>query len=166
MDGQHLNKKKIEASMQQWRNTIISGTWEANYVYLDEIDSLKKIKRNDWINTAFFILDLMKQTEPIDSSLMLFLHINIEFSSEKLHLDNLSLDWLKDNISEFSPPSFHYTSFEYFDEFYTKELIRCYPDINILELTLSSSELSFFYRTYFDEMEDMYSREIYVFVKK
>ena len=168
MDGIYLNNKKVKTSINKWRNSIIppEGRWEANYVYIDEIESLKRVKREKWINTSFLVLDLIMDMKPIDSRI-LFLHIRIAYSLEKLHLDRLTLEWLKDNIDEFSPPSFHYTSFEYFDDFYKKELIRCEPDASILELIPSSSELSFFYRTYFDESEDnMYSREIYVFANK
>ena len=164
MDGQYLNKKKVKKSIQEWINTIIppEGKWESNYVYIHEIESLKRIKRENWIDTSFHVFDLIMNMKPIDS-LILFLHINLKWSSQKLHLDKLTLNWLKDNVNEFYQPSFHYTSFEYFDELYKNELISCNPDASILELIPSSSELSFFYRTYFDEDEDMFPRKIYVF---
>ena len=164
MDGKTLNNKKIKTSIQKWKNSIIhpEGSWESNYVYIDEIESLKKIKREKWVNTSLLVLDLIMRMKPMDA-LLLFLHIELTWSSEKLHLDNLSLDWLKNNLSDFTPPNFHYTSFEYFNEFYKKELVGCKPEISILELIPSSSELNFFYRTYFDETENMFSREIYVF---
>ena len=83
MAGQYRNIKKIKASIEKWRNTVISpeGRWEGNGMHIDEIASLKKVKREDWINTSFFVLDLIINMKPIDS-LILLLHIGPQLSGK------------------------------------------------------------------------------------
>lgn len=168
MDGIYLDERRVQISIQNWANSIISsiGKWEGNNLHIDEIESLDKITRSKWINVSFMVLNvLMNQFKTIDS-LILFLHIDLGYSMEKMPLEKLSLNWLKENVSEYTPPSLNFTSFEYFTDFYEKELVVCKLDNSIVELVNSVSNLDFFYRTYFDVDEGMYSREIYVFIKK
>jgi len=168
MDGIYLDLNRMKISVQSWSNTIISpnGKWERNNLHIDEIDGLEKIKRSEWINISFMILDVLSNQFKAFNSLVLFLHIDLKYSLEKMSLEELSLNWLKENVSEYTPPSLNFTSLEYYTSFYEKELIRCKPNTNISNRFNSLSHLDFFYRTYFDENERMYSREIYVFVKK
>lgn len=168
MDGIHLDERRVQTSIQNWENAIISsnGKWEGNNLHIDEIESLDKITRSKWIDVSFMILNiLVNQFKTVDS-LILFLHIDLEYSLEKMSLEKLSLNWLKENVSEYTPPSLNFTSLEYYTDFYEKELVRCKADTNIADLVNSLSHLDFFYRTYFDEDEGMYSREIYVFIKE
>ena len=166
MAGIYLDDNRIKTSIQSWSNTIISpnGKWEGNNLHIDEIDSLYKIKRSEWIDVSFMILNiLVNQFKSIDS-LFFFIHIDLKYTLEKFSIDKLTLNWLKENVSEYTPPSLHFTSLEYYKDFYEKELISCESDDSILKLVNSSQDLEFFYRTYFEKDEGMYSREIYIFV--
>lgn len=167
MDGLNPDANKIITSIQNWKNDISSpeGGWEANNIHIDEIEGFDNLKREEWINASFIVLNIISTQMKLFDSLILFLHLDLKYSSERLALDGLSLNWLKDNVSEYTPPSFHYTSIKYYNDFYEKELVKCDPDYSILELIQPSVKLDFFYRTYFDEDEDLYSREIYVFLK-
>lgn len=167
MDGKYLDEHKVQKSIQNWKHTIISSNrkWEANNLHIDEIESLDKIKRSEWIDVSLLILNmLMKQFKQVDS-LILFLHIDLKYSFEEMLLEKLSLNWLKENVNEYTPPSLHFTSLEYYNDFYKQELVPCKPNKSILRHINFTEGLNFFYRTYFDEDEKMYSREIYVFLK-
>lgn len=167
MDGIYFDERRVQTSIQNWGNTIISSTrkWEGNNLHIDEIESLDKMTRSKWIDISFMILNiLVNQFKTVDS-LILFLHIDLEYSLEKMPLEKLSLNWLKENVSEYTPPSLNFTSLEYYTDFYEQELIAFKPDNSIIELIDPSQGLDFFYRTYFDEDEGMFSREIYVFMK-
>lgn len=167
MAGIHLDHDKAKASIQNWINTVISpdGIWEGNDLHIDEIGGLSKITRPEWIDASFMILSILPMpSQPMDQ-LILFLHIGLEDSSDKMDIRILSLNWLKQNVNEYTPPSLHFSSLEYYTDFYENELIRFIPDDSILKYINSSIELDFFYRTYFDEDEQMYSREVYIFNK-
>ncbi|WP_445734768.1 hypothetical protein [Mariniflexile sp.] len=168
MAGIYLDNNLIKKSIQSWSNTIIPhiGNWEGNNLHIDEIDSLEKIERSEWIDVSFMILNILVNKFMPINSLILFLHIDLKYSLKKMSLDKMALNWLNENVSEYTPPSLHFTSLDYYKEFYEKELVVFKPDDKILELFHSRPNLEFFYRTYFDEEEEMYSREIYVFVKK
>jgi len=168
MAGKFLNNNRVHTSIQNWyiSNIPPSGRWEGNDIHIDEIDSLKSTLREDWIDISFKVLNTISAKFEILDSFLLFLHIDLKDSTEKLNLNTLSLKWLKENIGKYTPPSLHLTSKDYYTNFYAKELVVCNPDYSILELVYSSAHLAFFYRTYYDENEAMYSREIYVFLKK
>lgn len=166
MAGLYINDSSVKTSIQSWANKIFSpnGKWEGNNLHIDEIDSLNKITRSQWIHVSFMILNILENNIIFTDSLILFLHIELKYSIEN-KLDKLSLDWLKDNLHEYTPPSFNFTSLEYYSDFYEKELVTCTIDKSIIELIHSSPNLDFFYRTFYDEDEEMFSREIYIFVK-
>lgn len=166
MAGIYLDESKVQTSIQNWASDIIStnGKWEGNNLHIDEIGSLDQIKRSEWIDISFMILNIILNQFKSINSLTLFLHIDLKYSLEKMSLNKLSLNWLKKNVSEYTPPSLHFTSLEYYSNFYKKELVSCEPDDSILQFIHSSRDLDFLYRTYFDEDEQMYSREIYVFL--
>lgn len=168
MAGIYFDDNKFEKDFQKWSNKIISSqmSWEGNYLHIDEIAGLNKLKKSEWINTSFIILDiLLKEFKSIDS-LILFMHFDLKYSLKKMSLDNLSMNWLIKNVSDFTPPSLHFTSLDYYNDFYEKELVVCKPDENISKVFHSTQKLEFFYRTYYDADEEMYSREIYVFIKR
>jgi hypothetical protein len=167
MNEFYLNESQVKTSVQNWLDTIISpnGKWEGNNLHIDEIESLERIQRSQWVDISLEILNiLLKQFKPM-TGLSLFLHIDMKDHREAMSSEVLSLNWLKENIDEYTPPSLHLTSLEYYDVFYKKELTPCKPDDKLLERFDSSSNIYFFYRTYFDENEEMYLREVYVFVK-
>ncbi|MDH8702595.1 hypothetical protein M2138_001963 [Dysgonomonadaceae bacterium PH5-43] len=165
MDGLYLNNSKIVDSIQLWVNDVVSAEdkWKANNLHIDEIDSLKNIKRKDWVKTSFNLLDIIAlQIKPIES-LSLFLHVALGYSKSKLNLETISYSWLQKNIKTLTPPSFHYTSLEYYDDFYKKELTPCKVDKSISELS-HFARLNFFYGNYFDELDNSYFWDIYIFL--
>lgn len=167
MDGIYLNKKKVEKSIQDWMNTVdfTEGKWEANNLHIDEIDTLDKATRSEWIDISFMILNILTNRANSINPFILFLHIDLKDSFKETTVGRLSLSWLKKHISEYTPPSLNITSLDYYMEFYEKELVACVPESSILELIHYPQYLDFFYRTYFDENENMFSREIYIFIK-
>lgn len=167
MAGLYLDPDKAKASIQSWINTVISanGTWEGNDLHIDEIDGLGELTRPGWIAASLMILDILPAKLQHDDNLILFMHIGLEDSLAEMDLNLLSLNWLKENVNEYTPPGLHFSSLEYYTGFYENELIPCIPDDSILSCITSSIKLQFFYRTYFDENEQMYSREVYIFKK-
>lgn len=166
MDGKYLNNKKIESSILDWikKNASSTDSWQANGMHIDEIDGLHTIVYEEWINTSFMILNYISTRFLPIESLILFMHIDLKNSYESTMLSNLSAEWLKNNISEYTPPSFHYTSLDYYNNFYCKELVQCNVDKEILKYFDIVDKAAFFYRTKFDLSEEMYSREIYIFI--
>lgn len=167
MAGVYLNKVSVRTCFQKWSSAILSsqGKWEGNNLHIDEIDGLKEISRAEWVRVSFGILDIIDFSNELMDSMRLFLHFDLEYSSARLKLDTLSTKWLEENVSAFTPPSLHFTSHDYYRDFYSKELVLCKPDSSIQSDLISFIDFDFFYRSYFDENEKMYSREIYVFYK-
>jgi hypothetical protein len=86
MAGIYRDYNRIKTSVQDWVNTIISGkeTWEGNNLHIDEIDSLNKIVRSEWVNVSFMVLNLLVDHLKLRDSLSLFLHIDLNYSLEKM----------------------------------------------------------------------------------
>ena len=166
MAGIYLNNDRIKTSIQNWMNEVSSsGEWGRIDMHIDRIDGFENITRPEWISASFCVLNIISTQIKLIDSFILFLHFFIKDSRKMLHLDKIPLYWLRNNLDVLTPPSLHFTSLEYYNEFYKKELIHCIPSNNILKLIHPSVNLDFFYRTYFDENEELYSREVYVFVK-
>ncbi len=165
MDGLYLNEIESKKIIELWISSIIlsKNSWEANNLHIDEIITCNEITKSEWIDLSFKIVELMTEKIKILDPLLLFLHIDLKYSSRVLSLNELSLNWLKKNVSEFTPPSLNFTSLEYFNEFYNNELISCKPDKCILNILPHLLNANFFYRTYFDYSENKFSREIYIF---
>ena len=84
-------------------------------MHIDEIITCNEITKSEWIDLSFKIVELMTEKIKILDPLLLFLHIDLKYSSRVLSLNELSLNWLKKNVSEFTPPSLNFTSLEYFN---------------------------------------------------
>ncbi|HTE23739.1 hypothetical protein [Flavitalea sp.] len=164
MAGLSFDYVKIKMSIERWADSVIrTGIWEGKDLHIDEIDSLDTIKRNEWIDASITVLNASYQLNIIDS-LILFLHLDLEDSVLPQSLESVSLSWLKENVHQFTPPSIHFASSKYYKDFYEKELKNCVPDSSILEFLNGAQDINFFFRTYFDKDEQVYAREIYIFI--
>ncbi|MBR4911423.1 MAG: hypothetical protein IKZ54_01100 [Bacteroidales bacterium] len=156
MDGKYLNQVN---SIDRWATLIVNNkvSWEANNLHIDEIDGLRGIPREQWLQSSLSFL-IMTYRNYLISNYLIFLHIPLN-PSNGTPLQTITKSWIERNISEFTPPSFNFTSKEYFKEFYRNELLRITsPSIDDFD---NSEELLFFYRIFHDE--DLYYNEIYVF---
>lgn len=165
MAGQSLNKEKVKESLQNWLRSVTQNetSWEGNNLHIDEIESLKSLKREEWIDSSFSVFKFLLSQSDLLKSLVVFLHIDLSYTETTKNLDVITINWLKENINEFTPPSLNCVTLDYYENFYKVELNKCDVDQSILNLLGSNSNLNFFYRTYFDDSEKMYSRELYVF---
>lgn len=150
--------------IQEWLKAVMQSekSWQGNNLHIDEIENFYTIKRDEWIESSLKMYGILLE-ESIPDSLMPFLHIALSDSETILKISNVSLDWLRFNINEFTPPSFHFTSKEYFSNFYKYELVSCHPDRRLVDLIGTKLNVTFYYRNYFDQRENLFSREIYVF---
>ncbi|QFG52782.1 hypothetical protein [Chryseobacterium sp.] len=164
MAGTILNNEMIQSSIAKWADTISASNWGGNNLHIDEIDSLMNLERNQWVRVSFSILNIISNKKRKPDSLIPFLHIDLEFTKCKIEINNITLDWLEENIDRYTPPSLHFTTKEYFNSFYVRELSRCEVGNDILEYINYSDKLSFFKRQYLDKDEEMYSNEIYIFI--
>lgn len=165
MVGKYQNEEKIKAKLLSWLNSVTSNdtAWEANNIHIDEIPSFIHIKRDQWIHASFAIFNILLNQLKLKKKLLIFLHINLSDTKNKFALNTFSLDWLNNNIHEFTPPSFNCTTLDYYENFYQKELIKCNPDSSLCNTTNEVMNWDFFYRTYFEKSERVYSRELYIF---
>lgn len=161
MDGQYLNKIN---SIDKWASLIINDkkSWEANNLHIDEIEGLGDLCREQWIQTSLSLF-VMTYKKYLNSKYVMFLHIPLKPSFNIINVQNITRTWIEMNISEYTPPSFNFTSKEYFEEFYRNEL-KIITSNSILNDFENSKELSFYYRIFFSD-EDMYYNEIYIFPK-
>lgn len=151
-------------NLKAWLSSVSKdgSSWEGNNIHIDEIEGFESIKRDKWVEASFSVFNDLSRLK-LSGSLILFLHIELSESTDRVLLDTLSLEWLGKNIDEYTPPSFNCTSKKYYNDFYQKELVKCAPDSKLMRLVGPSLKLEFFFRTCFDEIEEIYSREIYVF---
>ena len=161
MDGQFQNKIK---SIDEWASPIISNevSWEANNLHVDEIEDLKGINREQWLQTSIQLF-IMTYRKYLDSKYVMFLHIPLEASYDTINVQSITKNWIERNLSRYTPPSFNFTTKDYFMNFYEYELIRIQSDSkpNCFD---NPEELWYYYRIFFSD-ENIYYNEIYVFPK-
>jgi len=167
MAEMYLKIENVKEILQNWIEELAlnKNDWGRIDIHIDEIVGLKKLKRSDWVDVSFKVLNILSEKIESIAPFKTFLHIELKYSKKNEYIDILTLNWLSQNIGEYTPPSLHVTSLEYFEEFYLKKLVACKPDKSILDLIKSSVKVDFYYRTYFDEDEELYSRQIYLFVE-
>ena len=158
MAGQFQNNKSID----KWALPILNNkvSWEANNLHIDEIEELKDISREHWLQTSILLL-IMTYRNYLDSNYVLFLHIPLKPSHDTINVQSITKRWIERNLSNYSPPSLNFTTKEYFNEFYKKELIRI-KSVSNLNGFDNPEELLYFYRIFFSD-ENIYYNEIYVF---
>ena len=156
--------EKIKKSLQSWIATVYSSEHAHNpkNLHIDEIETFADIKRNEWVEASFFVFKILTNQFKVDE-LIIFLHFDLLYSDEKQNITIVSLDWLKKNLDEFTPPSWHCTSLDYYNNFYKKQCIECSADKTLADLVGTKNNFIFLFRTYYDESEKMFSRELYVF---
>jgi hypothetical protein len=160
-------KMTVYNSLSNWISPVLSGKdrWEANNIHIDEIFSYKKISRNKWIEVSLSCFDIIIKNIEITKPYLVFLHFDLSNSKKKEVHKIVSYEFLQSSISEFTPPSFNCTTEEYFSEFYEKELLLCSVDSLVLNRISSvhCGTIKGYFRTSFEESENEYSRELYMF---
>jgi hypothetical protein len=159
------NTKVIKSKLKYWLESINSSkdNWEENDLHIDEIETLENVKNSEWIISTINILNLLLSEDIPKSKFLIFLHIDLKYTNEKEFVNVFSQEWLENNVNEYTPPSLHVTTSEYYNDFYLKNLTLCKPDSDFKKLLNYSDDYCFYYRTYYDKDEEMYSREIYIF---
>lgn len=161
MAGQFQNKIK---SIDEWALPIINNkmSWEANNLHIDEIEELKGISREHWLQVSILLL-CMTYKKYLDSNYMMFLHIPLMASYDTINIQSITNKWIESNLSSYSPPSFNFTTKDYFMDFYSNELISI-KSVSNLNSFDNPDELLYYYRNFFSD-ENIYYNEIYVFPK-
>lgn len=146
MAGQFQNKIK---SVDEWALPIINNkvSWEANNLHIDEIEELKGISRENWLQSSILLL-IMTYKKYLDSNYIMFLHIPLMDSYDTINVQSITKKWIESNLSSYSPPSFNFTTKDYFMDFYRNELIRIKSDSNFNYFD-NPEELLYYYRIFF-----------------
>lgn len=157
MDGKYLNNSKATSFIDKWIIAVNANTesWKANYFYINEIEVLRTSTREGWVRIAFDILNYIKNNNS-KKNLIPFIHLPLKEDSEEL--PSLSLDDINENISLYSPPSLHFCSVEYYNNYYLKRL----KEIKIISKELDNGNYYFFDK-YFDSREEEYYFSVYIF---
>lgn len=159
--------KKIIKSLDDWiKDVYLEGELNPQNLHIDEINTLTKIKRDGWVNDSLYVFKILTSKFTFRCPYITFLHLDLSDTGQKTELNNISLHWIKDNLGEFTPPSFHFTTLQYYNDFYKKEGTILKPDIDVGNLLGNIDDFVFLFRTYFDAKESMYSRELYIFCVK
>ncbi len=163
MDGLYLNKNKALKSIYTWLYPIFNGeNWEGNNLHIDEITTLKKIERDEWVCLSFLMLEAILEEVKVKNPYLIFLHIVLS-DADYYKIDNkISFEWIKNNLNEYTTPSFNCTTRDYFEQFYKHELQECYFNKSP-STEIEFKKMRIFYRSHFDSLEKMYLREIYIF---
>jgi hypothetical protein len=159
--------KKIASlkNIQQWLVGVLrnKSAWEGNNLHIDEIDTLRDIKRDCCVGEAINVFKFLITQINLPDSYLIFLHIPLSFSNRKSLPEKVTFGWLETNLDDFTPPSFNCTTNDYYDSFYKEQLMKCNMEFSADTHVDLAKAFNFFYRTYFDEIENMFSREIYIF---
>ncbi len=172
MVGMFQNKQivKVESSemnkiIKEWQNRIFAteNSWEANDLHIDEINK-RFSKRNTWLEGGLLGFKMLLRTQLYETSLLIsFLHYSLKDNKNANPILNLSEQLISEELDEFTPPSLMYCDKYYLKENLSNQLIECSID--------RSSALSklynyhFYFRKWYDEKDNLYSRELYVFNK-
>ena len=164
MAGQYLIKKDVIQSIQEWLYHVSDNvdSWKGNNLHIDEIKTFEEIKRTEWFHSSLLVLKEMLLQNKNDA--LIFLHIDLKEMATELEIDEITTEWIELNIGEFTPPSFNFTTYDYFEEFYSKELVKI-QNHHISESGEFIRDVDIFYRCYYDESEKLYSGELYFFEK-
>jgi hypothetical protein len=165
MDGKFQNEQSIENKFIEWQSAVLINktSWQGNNIHIDEFDGMSNLKRSEWAEKALSLLcDFSRLL--ISENMVLFLHIELKESSRPTFPRILTLPFLQKNVHEFSPPSFHYTSIEYFESYYVKQCQE-FASVNLSFKVLNPNcKLIYYGRPFWDVRENLFSRDIYVFV--
>lgn len=157
--------EKIKNNLQSWIATIYTSEHTNNpkNLHIDEIKTFNKIERDEWIDDSFFVFKILLKEFKIKKPLVIFLHIDLSYTEKKIMTNKITIKWLKENIGEFTPPSWHCTTLNYYKNFYEKQCIECSVDKALTDFFGTKNKLIYLFRTYFEESENMFSRELYIF---
>ena len=159
------NKKEIIESINEWYLSVIknSTSWQANNLHIDEIETFQNSQRENWLKDSFIAFNILVKEFPSTPLLLNFLHISLSDVNINGKNEKISLKWLEENINDYTPPSLNFTSKDYYNEFYSNQLVRCDFENNDNNDLISNNKFTFYFRTTFDTIESMYNREVYVF---
>ena len=163
MDGQYLNNAKTTLQyLQLWSESVNESTdsWMANYVYLDEIKGLSNVKRENWITESIKVFNVIVKRFNFNSNNIPCLRIALKMKRRNIDVKNVSLEWLQKNLDEFTPPSFFYSSLDYYKGYYSSQLSKCITDNENLS-EIQNCEIYYYNR--FDDLENGFIRDIYIF---
>jgi hypothetical protein len=153
------NLEEVIKNISDWKDTVYKTqkSWHANNLHLDEI-SHAYLDRALWVAEGLYCLKLLKQLNnpSPQNTLVPFLHIELTYSPTNKLPDLINKSFIQSQISEFTPPSLNFCTKDYYTGFYQVESVKCNIDEN-------EEMFSFYFRTYFDTIENAYSREVYVF---
>lgn len=162
MGGKLINSEKVEMSISNWSNPILNNivSWEESHLHINEIEGLKNIVRKEWIDTTLKIIKILNSKFILSNSLLPFFNIGLKYSKKILPMNTITIDWLVKNIC-YTPPSLHYCTEEYFNIFYLNE----FEEVEFKDIYYKTSDLAFYFRFFYDDLDKSYSREIYIFPK-
>lgn len=166
MDGTYQTKEEIKKDLVNWLSPILKeeNSWEGNNLHIDEINTLENIKRDDWVLSSISVFNTLLKEIVVPDKFKVFLHFDLADSEKRDEIKTITVKKLQDCLNEFTPPSFNCTTLDYYNSFYKQELEECKADSNLFDLFDLKNRPDFFFRSYFDQRENLFSREVYVFV--
>lgn len=152
----HPDKKTI-AFLDNWIRSIQINpdSWKANYFYLTYINAFRRAPRETWLMTALEVFSHIRQHYSVQG-LIPFIHIPLrEDLSES---SPLTLADIATKLSDYSPPSFHCASKDYYEQYYLKRL-------KAIQLITPEPDKGQHYFTddFFDPKEQEYYYSLYLF---
>jgi len=161
-DRRYLDNAKTTLQyLQMWSeaNNKSTNSWMAHSVYLSEIKGLMRVKREDWITKSLKIFNIIVERFNPNSNNVPCLCVALKWKRKNIDVKNVSLKWLQKDINEFTPPSFFYSSLDYYNDYYLK-LEKCIIDDKSLP---EIKNFEMYYSSQFDELDKGFYRCIYIF---
>lgn len=138
-------------------------SWEGNNLHIDEITGFLEVDRSAWLNSS---IELFKGDLESPSDFIVFLHIELADEISDNMPPVISQKWIQESLNEFTPPSFNCCSMNYYNQFYIRILSPGNVDEHLERSLGGQSNFIFFHRIGFDETEQAYSRELYIFKRE
>lgn len=149
-------------SIMPWVNQLASPDgWIANDLHIDEIHGFKKIKRYDWVQSCLRVFPLVLHLGANSNDLKFFLCFSLMDAVEEDSVpQEITVQWLQDNLDAMTPPSFNACSEAHWESFYLKEIQACTFSEN---LKINSVDFFVGAHAIYNPSEGAYERAIYCF---
>jgi len=154
----------IQRSLESWLATVVATdeSWKTNNLHIDEVESLADIERKDWLESSFAVFDVLIHLQP-RINMVPFLFIDLSYADSPVVPGIITLSWLQEAVHDSTPPSFNYTPYNVYQDFYCSNLVSHKVEDAMFKLSKLSSGMHFMSHIFYDFTEMEYSRDLSVF---